>query len=67
MSITKFNTPEVKTYLVIWNADKSKFISFTQVDTHQRFASKHSNIDYYTDKEEWKTVLKNNNVDISDL
>jgi|21_taG_2_1085346.scaffolds.fasta_scaffold04241_3 hypothetical protein len=60
---TKFDNPEVKTYLAIWNDGKKQLISYAEVDTNQRFTSKYSDIDYYTDRSEWKTILVNNGID----
>ena len=60
---TEFKNPEVKTYLAIWNDGKKQLISYAEVDTNQRFTSKHSDIDYYTDRNEWKTALLNSGID----
>tara|TARA_R100001463_G_scaffold85079_1_gene139917 strand:- start:57 stop:266 length:210 start_codon:yes stop_codon:yes gene_type:complete len=60
---TKFDNPEVKTYLAIWNEGKAKLISYAEVNTNERFTSKYSDIDYYTDRSEWKTILVNNGID----
>ena len=63
MANTKLSYPDVTTYIVIWGPEKKEFKGWAEAEPNQCFESKWTEVDYYTDRNEWKTVLSNNGVD----
>ena len=62
MANTKLSYPQATTYAIIWSNDRGQLISYTEIGTKNCFESKWSEIDYYTDRDEWLTILRNNGI-----
>tara|TARA_R100001463_G_scaffold135273_1_gene198397 strand:+ start:57 stop:293 length:237 start_codon:yes stop_codon:yes gene_type:complete len=70
---TKLSKPEVVTYAIVWGpigtwlgsllGKRGEIKGYSEIDTSQSLHTKWVEIDYYTDRTEWKTVLLNNGID----
>jgi len=63
MANTKLSYPDTATYVIIWGPEKKEIKGWAEVSSNHCFESKWTEIDYYTDRKEWKIVLSNNSVD----
>ena len=54
--------PEVITYFIAWNDDKSEIMSYSIIQTYQCMETKWNEVDFYTDELEWLIVLKENGI-----
>tara|TARA_R110002020_G_scaffold16779_1_gene59231 strand:- start:171 stop:404 length:234 start_codon:yes stop_codon:yes gene_type:complete len=69
---TKLSKPENITYVIVWgksgapldftSTQKDEIKAYSIVDTDQVLETKWTQIDYYTNKNEWIEVLSNNSI-----
>tara|TARA_R100000234_G_scaffold45888_1_gene27394 strand:+ start:613 stop:849 length:237 start_codon:yes stop_codon:yes gene_type:complete len=70
---TKLSKPSEKTYAIIWGpvgawygglfGQRGELKCYAEIETNQSLHTKWVEIDYYTERTEWKTVLLNNGID----
>ena len=63
---TKLSKPETTTYAIIWEPRRSEVKGYTEIQSTQSLHTKWEEIDYYTDRNEWKSVLASNGINIED-
>jgi hypothetical protein len=70
---TKLSKPEVTTYAIIYGpigawygglfGDRGELKAHAEISPTQSLHTRWVEIDYYTDREEWKTILLNKGID----
>ena len=59
---TEICYPEVITYFIAWNDDRSDIMSYGIIETFQCMDTKWDEVDFYTDELEWAKILIDNGI-----
>jgi hypothetical protein len=62
MSNVKLSQPSEKTWYIAWDDERTEIKTYGACDITQTLRSPWSEIDFYTDEDEWKKVLEDNNI-----
>ena len=57
--------PKETTYYITW--DKKEIQGYNSVTPKNHFTTPWQKVDFYTDKEKWKTVLQKNGIELDEL
>jgi hypothetical protein len=59
----KLSYPDVKTFYICFNNERSEIKSYGSISPQQCFATNWIEIDYYTNKTEWTKILLQNGIE----
>tara|TARA_Y100000004_G_C8600919_1_gene280544 strand:- start:94 stop:303 length:210 start_codon:yes stop_codon:yes gene_type:complete len=62
MSNVRLSKPSEKTWFIAWDAERTQIKTYSFCDVTQTLTSPWTEIDFYTDEDEWKKVLEDNNI-----
>ncbi len=65
-NFVKISNPSVKTWFIGQDNDRVDVKAYGSCDVNQTMRSPWSEIDYYTDEEDWVKVLKDNSILLND-
>ena len=51
-------------FVIAWNIQRTEIKAYSQLNEEQQFNTRLTEVDKYEDKEEWETILKNNDINI---
>ena len=62
MSNVRLSKPSEKTWFIAWDDERTEIKTYGSCDVTQTLRSPWSEIDFYTDEDEWKKILEDNNI-----
>lgn len=51
-------------FVIAWNIHRTEIKAYSQLNEEQQFNTRLTEVDKYEDKEEWETILINNDINI---